>query len=74
MAKGWTVRVITHERGFRGERVRQQLFDVAIEDKERAVEAVRHRVWERPDALIEATAQLDRSRSLRISPGQVRVR
>ena len=72
MAKGWTVQVTTQDRGFRCDRIRQQLFDVAIEDKDRAVEAVRHRVWQRPDALVEAKAQLHSG--LRISPGQVRCR
>jgi hypothetical protein len=52
MAKGWTVQVKTQDPGFRCDRVRLRLFDVAIEDRDRAVEAVRHHVWERPDALI----------------------
>jgi hypothetical protein len=72
MAKGWTVQVTTHDRGYRGERIRQQLFDVAIEDKDRAVEAVRHHVWSRPDAQIEATVELHGGVSL--SPGRVRCR
>lgn len=72
MAKGWTVQVTTHDRGYRGERIRQQLFEVAIEDKDRAVEAVRHYIWSRPDAQIEATAELNGSVSL--SPGRVRCR
>jgi hypothetical protein len=72
MAKGWTVQVKTHERGFRGERIRQQLFDVAIEDRERAVEAVRHQVWQRPDAQVEAMAELHSGSPL--SPGRIRCR
>jgi hypothetical protein len=72
MAKGWTVQVTTQDRGFRGDRIRQQLFDVAIEDKDRAVEAVRHRVWERPDAQIEAKGELHGGVCL--SPGRVRCR
>jgi hypothetical protein len=72
MAKGWTVQVTTQDRGFRGDRVRMQLFDVAIEDKDRAVEAVRHQIWSRPDAQVEATAQLHGGSCL--SPGRVRSR
>ena len=72
MAKGWTVEVRTHDRGFRCDRVRMQLFDVAIEDKDKAVEAVRHHLWARPDAQIEATGELDNGYTL--SPGRVRCR
>jgi hypothetical protein len=72
MAKGWTVQVKTQDSGFRCDRVRLRLFDVAIEDRDRAVEAVRHHVWERPDALIEATAELYYGAYL--SPGRVRSR
>ena len=53
MAKGWTVQVTTQDPGFRCDRVRHRLFDVAIEDKDKAVEAVRHHIWERPDAQVE---------------------
>ena len=41
-------------------RVRQQLFDVAIEDKDKAVEAVRHHSGRVADAQVEATAELHR--------------
>ncbi len=58
MAKGWTVQVTMQDRGFRCDRTSLQLFDVAIEDKDKAVEAVRHQVWARPDAQIEATGEL----------------
>ena len=56
MARGWTVQATTRE--LRCDRTRQQLFDVAIEDKDKAVEAVRHYLWARPDAHIEATGAL----------------
>jgi hypothetical protein len=72
MAKGWTVQVTTQDRGFRCDRIRQQLFEVAIEDKDKAVEAVRHHLWSRPDAHIEAMCELHRSCGL--SPGRVRCR
>ena len=72
MATGWIVEVTTRDRGARGERTRLQLFDVAIADKDRAVEAVRHHVWARPDAHIEATAELQGGACL--SPGRVRCR
>jgi hypothetical protein len=72
MAKGWTVQVTTQHPGFRGDRVRQQLFEVAIEDPDKAVEAVRHHVWSRPDARVEAMAELHGSACL--SPGRVRCR
>jgi hypothetical protein len=72
MAKGWTVEVITQDRGFRSSRRRHQFFDVAIEDKDKAVEAVRHHLWARPDAQIAATGELHAGLSL--SPGRVRCR
>ena len=72
MAKGWTVQVTTHDRCSRGDRIRMRLFDVAIENKDSAVEAVRNHVWSRPDAHIEAKSELDRSSPL--SPGRVRCR
>jgi hypothetical protein len=72
MAKGWTVQVTTQEPGFRGDRLNFRFFDVAIEDKDKAVEAVRHHLWMRPDARVEAMAELHRSASL--SPGRVRCR
>ncbi len=72
MAKGWTVQVTTHDRGFRCDRIKQQLFDVAIEDKDKAVEAVRHHLWTRPDAMVEATDQLHGG--LALSPGRVKCR
>jgi hypothetical protein len=72
MAKGWRVQVTTHDRGSRCDRIRQQLFDVAIEDKDKAVEAVRHQLWARPDAQVEATAELHGG--LLLSPGRVRCR
>jgi hypothetical protein len=72
MAKGWTVQVTTQDPGFRGDRLSFRLFDVAIEDPDKAVEAVRHHVWSRPDARVEATAELNGSACL--SPGRVRCR
>jgi len=72
MAKGWTVQVTTQDPGFRCDRVRQRLFDFAIEDREKAVEAVRHHLWGRPDAQVEATAELHSGASL--SPGRVKSR
>ena len=72
MAKGWTVQVTTHDRGPRCDRIRQRLFDVAIEDREKAVEAVRHRLWGKPDTEIEAMAELNSATAL--SPGRVRCR
>jgi len=72
MAKGWTVQVTTQDPGFRCDRVRHRFFDVAIEDKDKAVEAVRHHIWERPDARVEATAELHSGACL--SPGRVRCR
>lgn len=72
MAKGWTVQVTMQDRGYRCDRIRQQLFDVAIEDRDKAVEAVRHHVWARPDARIEATTELHNGSCL--SPGRVRCR
>ena len=72
MAKGWTVQVKTQDPGFRCDRVRLRLFDVAIEDRDRAVEAVRHHIWGRPDAQVEATAELHNGAHL--SPGRVRSR
>lgn len=72
MAKGWTVQVTTLHRGVRCERVRQQLFDVAIEDKDKAVEAVRNQLWTLPHARVEATEQLHPGFPL--SPGRVRCR
>lgn len=72
MAKGWTVQVTTHDRGSRCDRIRQQLFDVAIEDRQKAVEVVRHHLWARPDAEIEAMAELHSASAL--SPGRVRCR
>ena len=72
MAKGWTVQVTTHDRGMRCDRVRQQLFDVAIEDKDKAVEAVRHQLRTLADAQVEATAELHSGAYL--SPGRVRCR
>jgi hypothetical protein len=72
MAKGWTVQVTTLDRGMRCERVRQQLFDVAIEDKDKAVEAVRNQLRTLPDAQVEATEQLHPG--FHLSPGRVRCR
>ena len=72
MAAGWTVQVTTQDRGFRRDRTTQQLFDVAIADKDKAVEAVRHHLWARPDTHIEATAELHSGSSL--SPGRVKCR
>jgi hypothetical protein len=72
MAKGWTVQVTTHDRGFRCDRINHQLFDVAIEDKDKAVEAVRHHLWARPDALVEPMGELHNG--LYMSPGRVKCR
>jgi hypothetical protein len=72
MAKGWTVQVTVHDRGFRCDRIRQRLYEVAIEDKEKAVEAVRHYLFASPEAQIEAMGQLDNGFGL--SPGRVRCR
>jgi hypothetical protein len=72
MAKGWTVQVTTHDRGPRCDRIRQQVFDVAIEDKDKAVAAVRHHVWMRPDAEVVAMGELNSASAL--SPGRVRCR
>ena len=80
MAKGWTVQVKTHDRGFRCDRVRQQLFDVAIEDRDKAVEAVRQpRLGRWPDAQVEATEPssitgfLPQPRPGQIAAGRARV-
>jgi hypothetical protein len=72
MAKGWTVQVTTLDRGLRCERVRQQLFDVAIEDKDKAVEAVRNQLRTLADAQVEATEELHPG--FHLSPGRVRCR
>jgi hypothetical protein len=72
MAKGWTIQVTTLDRGLRCERVRQQLFDVAIEDKDKAVEAVRSQLCALPDAQVEATEELHPG--FHLSPGRVRCR
>jgi hypothetical protein len=72
MAKGWTIQVTTLDRGLRCERVRQQLFDVAIEDKDKAVEAVRSQLWSLPDARVEATEELQAA--FHLSPGRVKSR
>jgi hypothetical protein len=72
MAKGWTIQVTTLDRGLRCERVRQQLFDVAIEDKDKAVEAVRSQLWALPDAQVEATEELHPA--FHLSPGRVKCR
>ena len=72
MARGWTVQVMTQNCGFRSDRTRLQLFDVAIEDKDKAVEAVRHHVWAQPDARVEAMGELHSGFAL--SPGRVRCR
>jgi hypothetical protein len=72
MAKGWTVQVTTHDRGLRCDRIRHRLFDVAIEDKDKALEAVRHRFWAAADIQIEAMGELDTASPM--SPGRVRCR
>jgi hypothetical protein len=72
MAKGWTVQVTTHDRGFRCDRTTMRLFDVAIEDKDKALEAVRHYTQARPGMQIEAMRELDNGYSL--SPGRVKSR
>jgi hypothetical protein len=72
MAKGWTVQVTTHDRGPRCDRIRHRFFDVAIEDRQQAVEAVRHQLWARPDVEIEAMGELQCASAL--SPGRVRCR
>jgi hypothetical protein len=66
------VQVTTHDRGPRCDRIRQRLFDVAIEDREKAVEAVRHQLWGKPDTDFEALAELHSATAL--SPGRVRCR
>ena len=71
MAKGWTVQVTTLDRGMRCERVRQQLFDVAIEDKDKAVEAVRNQLRTLADAQVEATEELHPGFPPEPRPGQV---
>jgi hypothetical protein len=45
---------------------------VAIEDKDKAVEAVKHHLWARPDAQVEATGELNSTSAL--SPGRVKCR
>jgi hypothetical protein len=42
MASGWTVEITAEEPSSRGTRRMSQLFDVAIEDKSKALEAVSH--------------------------------
>lgn len=49
-----------------------RLFDVAIEDKDKALEAVRHYTQARPGMQIEAMRELDNGYSL--SPGRVKSR
>ena len=72
MAKGWTVQVTTQDPGYRCDRVRHWFYDVAIEDKDKAVEAVHHHLWARPDAQVEATSELHNDPYL--SPCRVRCR
>ena len=72
MPKGWTVEVITHDRSPWRPVVRHRLFDVAIEDRGRAVEAVRHHAQANADANIIAIEPLPRCYGL--SPGRIKLR
>ena len=64
--------VTTQDRGFRCDRVRLQLFDVAIEDKDKAVEAVRHHSPGATGRADRGDGELHNGSSL--SPGRVKSR
>jgi hypothetical protein len=72
MPKGWTVELTTHDETSWRRIVRHRLFDVAIEDRGRAVEAVRHHAQANSDANIVAIEEIPRSSGL--SPGRIRPR
>jgi hypothetical protein len=72
MAKGWTVEVTSEYESLRGPKLRLQLFDVAIEDKMTALEAVRHQA--RTNMIVQIIAKEQLAANAALSPGRVRAR
>jgi hypothetical protein len=72
MPKGWTVQVTTQDADSWRPITRRRAFDVAIEDRDRAVEAVRHHANAAEGADIVAIEELPHCYSL--SPGRIKAR
>jgi hypothetical protein len=72
MPKGWTVQITTQDVRSWRPIVRHRRFAVAIEDRDRAVEAVRHHV--RADATADIVAIGELPSSYGLSPGRIRAR
>jgi hypothetical protein len=71
MASGWTVEITTEEPSSRGMRRMSQLFDVAIEDKGKALEAA---TYHARGTVIEIVARSKLPRKARLSPGRIALR
>jgi len=72
MPIGWTVEVTTHDPNTWRPTSRRQIFDVAIEDKDNAIAAVR--LHTRADACVAVVAIEELHNSRRLSPGRIRPR
>jgi hypothetical protein len=71
MPIGWTVEVTTEHPSTWGPRTRSQLFDLAIEDKGKALEAVRHHAR---GTVVRIVAKEELAKGTRLSPGRIRSR
>jgi hypothetical protein len=71
MPTGWTIEVTTEHWTTLGRRLRSQVFDVAIEDKEKALEAAKHHARA---TIIQIVAKDALDGSIRLSPGRIKSR
>ena len=72
MSKGWMVEVTALDKNSLRPKVRRQLFDVAIEDRANAIDAVRHHTRSEETATIIAIRELQDFYGL--SPGRIKLR
>ena len=72
MSKGWMVETTAFDKNGSRTIVRRQLFDVAIEDRDTAIEAVRHHT--RAEACVTIAAIRELHECYGLSPGRIKSR
>jgi hypothetical protein len=72
MSKGWKIEARTEHMARSGQMVKLQMFDVAIEDKAGALQAVWHHL--EGTAVTQIVAKEELSANNRLSPGRVKLR
>jgi hypothetical protein len=71
MSIGWTFEIIREHPSTSGPKLISQLVDVAIEEKDKALETAKHRTRE---GVVQIVANDELSSNVRLSPGRIRPR